>query len=131
MAAASREKITRVALSTLRNLATFHTSSAEDGFDSLAYRTEMVGCRLLTRLERLKEAAKWNDQDMVDDIDILEGHLQATFRHMTRWDLYQAEVESSHLQWGLLHTDNFFEKMPNVSKGMTGSSSESSTIWFD
>ncbi|GAX28798.1 hypothetical protein FisN_34Hh008 [Fistulifera solaris] len=118
VAAATREKITRLALSTLRNLATFHTS--EDSYDALAFRTEMIGCGLLTRLERLKEAAKWNDPDMIDDIDILEGHLQQTFRHMTRWDLYQAEVESSHLQWGVLHTEKFFRENIKLFEGDDG-----------
>ncbi|GAX13409.1 hypothetical protein FisN_34Lh008 [Fistulifera solaris] len=120
VAAATREKITRLALSTLRNLATFHTSPAEVGFDALAFRTEMIGCGLLTRLERLKEGAKWNDQDMIDDIDILEGHLQETFRHMTRWDLYQAEVESSHLQWGVLHTEEFLRENVKYFEGNDG-----------
>jgi V-type H+-transporting ATPase subunit H len=118
VAAATREKITRLALSTLRNLATFHTS--EDSYDALAFRTEMIGCGLLTRLERLKEAAKWNDPDMIDDVDILEEHLQETFRHMTRWDLYHAEVESSHLQWGVLHTKKFFRENIKLFEGDDG-----------
>ena len=112
IAAATREKVTRLALSTLRNLATFVVSrtSEEGGFDALAFRTEMIGCGLLKCLDRVIEAAKWNDQDTIDDINVLKGHLQETFSHMTRWDVYLAEVESSHLQWGILHSEKFLRE---------------------
>lgn len=122
VAAATREKVTRLALSTLRNLATFvvESPSAEQVFDAQAFRTEMIGCGLLKCLDRVQEAAKWKDPDMIDDIKVLEGHLHETFRHMTRWDVYLAEVESSHLQWGILHTEKFLRENVKRFEGSDG-----------
>jgi len=29
---------------------------------------------------------------------------------MSRWDVYKAEVESGHLEWGIIHSEKFFKE---------------------
>lgn len=29
---------------------------------------------------------------------------------MTRWDVYEAEVDSGHLQWSIIHSEKFFRE---------------------
>lgn len=44
------------------------------------------------------------------DLKLLSSLLHATAHDMTRWDVYVAEVNSGHLQWGMLHTEKFFKE---------------------
>lgn len=104
VAAAPREKVIRVALSALRNLATCTTT-----VNSSQFLTEMIGCGLIQLIDRLKER-NWTDSDMLEDLDLLYKLLHETFREMSRWDVYKAEVESGHLEWGVIHTDSFFRE---------------------
>lgn len=39
---------------------------------------------------------------------------------MTRWDVYVAELELGHLQWGMLHTEKFFQENAKLMEGTNG-----------
>lgn len=39
---------------------------------------------------------------------------------MTRWDVYEAEVDSGHLQWGMVHTEKFFKENAKLMEGKDG-----------
>lgn len=175
VAAAPREKIVRLALSTLRNLAVCTASSTRIR-DSLSRRTiagsaflqEMVGCGLQKSIELLK-ARDFSDPEIVEgscnvftveplkylvvshscrfaslrlrfpnlDLDILGGLVLHTCGEMTRWDVYEAEVESGHLQWSMVHTEKFFRENARRMEGKDGDFSvvrvsflsDSNSVW--
>ena len=39
------------------------------------------------------------------------------YKDLSRWDLYEAEVESGNLQWGILHTEKFFQQNCQMLEG--------------
>jgi V-type H+-transporting ATPase subunit H len=122
VAAAPREKVVRLALSTLRNLAvcTNGKAASSNMFDGHAFLTEMIACGLLKSVDRMRER-EWSDPDIADDLQLLSRLLHDTFRHMTRWDVYQSEIESSHLQWVTgVHTEKFFRENVRRMEGSDG-----------
>jgi V-ATPase subunit H len=54
------------------------------------------------------------------DLEMLHILLTATLDRMTQWDMYQAEVESGHLQWGAVHDSEFFRKHVKLFEGPDG-----------
>lgn len=54
------------------------------------------------------------------DLDILYKLLRETYREMSRWDVYQAEVESGHLEWGVVHSEKFFKEHARRLEGKNG-----------
>ena len=122
VAAAPREKVVRLGLSTLCNLALCTGGAAGSAipFDGRSFLTEMIGSGLLKTIDRMKEQQKWTDPDMEADLKLLHQHLHETFRHMTRWDVYVSEIESHHLQWGIVHTEKFFRQNVKLMEGKDG-----------
>jgi len=116
ISAAPREKVVRVAISSLRNLADCTVEKSVSGHNFL---TEMIGCGVMKPIDRLKEKEN-KDEEMARDIRDLSAALHETFRHMTRWDIYKSEVESSHLQWGAVHTEKFFRENAKNMEGSDG-----------
>jgi V-type H+-transporting ATPase subunit H len=97
---APREKVVRLAVSALRNL----VATGEKSFVR-----EMVACQLLQAVEaQLNTSRKSNDPDLQHDLEFLKSKLEEQHAEMTNWDVYQSEVESGHLQWGMVHTEKFF-----------------------
>jgi V-type H+-transporting ATPase subunit H len=47
--------------------------------------------------------------------------LHENYKELTTWEVYQAELESGELQWGILHTEQFFRE--NVRR-MEGSNAD-------
>jgi hypothetical protein len=41
---------------------------------------------------------------LIADLGIVYNLLHETYKDMSRWDVYQAEVESGHLEWGDVHS---------------------------
>lgn len=39
---------------------------------------------------------------------------------MTTWDVYKSEVESAHLQWGVVHSEKFFKENVRRMEGADG-----------
>jgi hypothetical protein len=57
---------------------------------------------------------------LVTDLNKLHSLLRATAHDMTRWDVYVAEVDSGHLQWGMVHTEKFFQENAQMMEGPNG-----------
>ena len=118
---APREKVVRVALSGLRNLATCEaeTDPGPDGspkVDGGMFLTEMIACRLIKGIEYLREK-QVTDPDVLQDIDLLSKLLLENYKEMTRFEVYKTEVESGHLQWGSTHTEAFFKENARMIEG--------------
>lgn len=100
IAAAPREKVVRLALASLRQLAES---------DPNLFVPEMIACRVLKSVNLLREQKQWSDPDIENDLIILHRLLTASQNEMTKWEVYLAELESGHLKWGILHTEQFFK----------------------
>jgi V-type H+-transporting ATPase subunit H len=77
--AAPREKVVRVALSALRNLATCTTNTSPDPLGKRVingsyFLTEMIGCGLNRSLDRMKER-KWTDPDVTEGTNAVVNHV--------------------------------------------------------
>jgi V-type H+-transporting ATPase subunit H len=121
---APREKVVRVALSCLRNLATCAASQdpAPAGtvlLDGKHFLTEMIACGLMKAIALLRDR-QFTDPDIVADVDILHKLLVDNYKEMTRWEVYKNEVESGHLQWGSTHTEAFFKENARMLEGSDG-----------
>ena len=120
---APREKVLRVALAALRNLAVcssdIHPDPSAPKMDSNVFLGEMIACGLMKSIELLRER-QFTDPDMVEDIEALHKLLADNFRDMTRWEVYQHEVKSGQLQWGSTHTDVFFKENAKLMEGKDG-----------
>jgi V-type H+-transporting ATPase subunit H len=121
---APREKVVRVALSSLRNLAT--CTSEEDPEPALTathdgnnFLSEMIACGLMKSVELLK-GRQFTDPDMVEDVTTLHKLLTENYHEMTRWEVYKNEVESGHLKWGSTHTEAFFKENARMIEGSDG-----------
>ena len=53
-------------------------------------------------------------------MDVLHRLLHESHAQLTRWDVYQAEVESKSLQWGVVHTEAFFRENARLLEGKSG-----------
>lgn len=93
-----KEKVRRVALSTLRNL-----SGKGDNDEQMIYAG-------LHKVVRLLAAKKWGDQDIVNDLEFLEESLEQTLIDMTTFDKYKQEVLSGTLEWSPVHKSDKFWK---------------------
>lgn len=121
---APREKVVRVALSALRNMA---TCTAEDdappagqpNLDGKAFLSEMIACGLMKAIDHLRDR-QFTDPDLVADVDLLHKLLHDNFKEMSRWEVYKNEVESGHLQWGSTHTEAFFKENARLIEGSDG-----------
>ncbi|KAL3931584.1 MAG: hypothetical protein SGBAC_011239 [Bacillariaceae sp.] len=121
---APREKVVRVALSSLRNLAT--CTSDEDPEPAMTtkndgnhFLSEMIAFGLMKSVSLLRDR-QFTDPDMVEDVDGLHKLLTDNFHEMTRWDVYKNEVESGHLKWGSTHTEAFFKENARMIEGTDG-----------
>jgi V-type H+-transporting ATPase subunit H len=121
---APREKVVRVALSSLRNLATCTTdedpaSAGSTKLDGKHFLSEMIACGLMKAISLLRDR-QFTDPDMVDDVDCLHKLLTDNYKEMSRWEVYKNEVESGHLQWGSTHTEAFFKENARMIEGTDG-----------
>lgn len=123
VSSAPREKVVRVALTALRNLATcsadVHPEPDVARVDSKVFLGEMIACGLIKAIALLRER-QFTDPDVVDDIDALHKMLADNFKEMTRWEVYQNEVETGQLQWGSTHTEAFFRENAKMMEGKDG-----------
>ena len=124
VSSAPREKIVRVAVSALKNLAVCTTESSPDFsgkkvINGTVFLSDMIGCGLMKQVDIMQER-QWTDPDIVEDIDFLYKLLHDNFKEMSRWDLYKVEVEGGVLQWGILHTEKFFKENARNLEGPNG-----------
>lgn len=54
------------------------------------------------------------------DLNLLCKLLQENYKEMSRWDVYTAEVESGHLDWGIVHSEMFFKEHAKRFEGKNG-----------
>jgi V-type H+-transporting ATPase subunit H len=121
---APREKVVRVALSSLRNLATCAADqdpapAGEMKLDGTHFLSEMIACGLMKAISLLRDR-QFTDPDIVEDVDILHKLLTDNYKEMSRWEVYKNEVESGHLQWGSTHTEAFFKENARMIEGSDG-----------
>ena len=121
---APREKVVRVALSSLSNLST--CSADEDPapagstrLDGKHFLGEMIACGLIKAVSLLKDR-QFTDPDIVEDVTSIHKLLQENYKEMSRWEVYKNEVESGHLQWGSVHTEAFFKENARMIEGPDG-----------
>jgi V-type H+-transporting ATPase subunit H len=124
IAVAPREKVVRVALSALCNLAT--CSADEDAapagaprHDGKYFCDEMIGNGLMKSITLLRDR-QFTDPDIVNDVDSLYKLLTINYKEMSRWEVYKNEVENGHLQWGSTHTEAFFKENARMFEGPDG-----------
>jgi len=121
---APREKVVRVALAALTNLATC-TAQVNPGpsgtpkIDGVTFLTEMIACGLMKAIDLLKDR-QWTDPDIIEDVTTLHKLLVENYKEMSRWEVYKNEVESGHLQWGSVHTEAFFKENARMLEGSDG-----------
>jgi len=96
--ASPKEKVIRVALSTLRNLLGVGSAS-----------NDMVVYGLMPTLEAM-HGRKFADEDIPEDVDHLYNTLQVNLLGLTSWDVYKAELESGKLEWSPSHKSEAFWK---------------------
>lgn len=121
ISSAPREKVVRVALSALVNLATCSSDetpgpSGMTNVDGSVFLTEMLAYKLLKSIQYLEDR-QWTDPDIVADIKTLHKLLADNYKEMSRWEVYKNEVESGHLQWGSTHTEAFFKENARMMEG--------------
>jgi V-type H+-transporting ATPase subunit H len=121
---APREKVVRVALSSLRNMATCNTSEAPEpagqtSIDGTFFLSEMIACGLMKAVNHLRER-QFTDPDIVGDVVLLHKMLTDNYKEMSRWEVYKNEVESGHLRWGSTHTEAFFKENARMIEGSDG-----------
>jgi len=128
VSSAPREKVVRVALAALRNLATCSadlypepasSSSSNARIDAKVFLGEMIACGLIKAIGLLRDR-QFTDPDIADDVDSLHKLLADNFKEMTRWEVYQNEIETGQLQWGSTHTDAFFKQNAKMMEGKDG-----------
>ncbi|KAJ8601127.1 hypothetical protein CTAYLR_008826 [Chrysophaeum taylorii] len=103
VAAAPREKVVRVSLATLRNLCQSEIASSE------GVAARMIKRGLPKTLVTLRERP-WTDPDVQEDIEALHKILLSNYRELSTFEKYEAEVESGDLDWGIVHTENFWKE---------------------
>lgn len=67
----------------------------------------MVQCKVLKQLELL-EARKFDDPDIVDDLEFLNEKLQESVQDLSSFDEYTSEVKSGRLEWSPVHKNEKF-----------------------
>jgi V-type H+-transporting ATPase subunit H len=119
-----REKVVRVALSCLRNMATCESTShaqpaGQTPIDGTHFLSEMIACGLMKAIDHLRDR-QFTDPDLVQDVQVLHKLLHENYKEMSRWEVYKNEVESGHLQWGSTHTEAFFKENARMMEGKDG-----------
>jgi V-type H+-transporting ATPase subunit H len=121
---APREKVVRVALSALRNLATCDADNCpqpagQPRVDDKHFLGEMIACGLMKAVTHLRDR-QFTDPDVVEDVKCLHKLLTENYKEMSRWEVYKNEIEAGHLQWGSVHTEAFFKENARMMEGSDG-----------
>jgi len=93
-----KEKVIRVALSTLRNL------------QGVGKSNDMMVVNGLMPVLEVLQVRKFADEDIPEDIDFLHHSLQSNLLGLTSWDVYKTELESGQLEWSPSHKSEHFWK---------------------
>lgn len=100
-----KEKVTRIILATFRNL----IENPEDPDITKDNAITMVQGKVLKQLDILKQAGnKYEDPDLLEDIDALHEKLQSYVQDLSSFDEYSNEVRSGRLEWSPVHSNEKF-----------------------
>lgn len=108
-----KEKVTRIILAVFRNL----IEKPEEAAVSKEHCIAMVQCKVLKQLSIL-EQRKFDDEDIVADIEFLNEKLQASVQDLSSFDEYATEVKSGRLEWSPVHKSPKFwrENAPRLNE---------------
>ncbi|BES87550.1 vacuolar ATP synthase subunit H [Nesidiocoris tenuis] len=93
-----KEKVTRIILAAFRNL----IEKPEDSSISKEHCIAMVQSKVLKQLSIL-EQRKFDDEDIVEDVQFLNEKLQASVQDLSSFDEYATEVKTGRLEWSPVH----------------------------
>ncbi|KAG8724134.1 H(+)-transporting V1 sector ATPase subunit H [Ceratobasidium sp. 395] len=97
---AGKEKVIRVIIATLKNLA---TKAPAQNLPSMLVAKLLPFCKnLATR--------KWTDEEILEDVTFLKDLLQQNFESLSTYDEYTSELASGHLSWSPVHESEAFWK---------------------
>ncbi|KAF7637935.1 V-type proton ATPase subunit H [Meloidogyne graminicola] len=99
----SKEKVVRIILHTFRNLLE-KIDSRELVRESAL---QMVQCKTLKTLE-LMDAKKFDDEDLLEDIEFLSERLHTSVQDLSSFDEYCTEIRSGRLHWSPVHKSEKF-----------------------
>ncbi|KYQ90178.1 vacuolar ATP synthase subunit H [Tieghemostelium lacteum] len=94
----AKEKIVRLSISTLRNLMGKGTNNEE-----------MIDNGVVRMLDILSNK-RWDDQDIVEDIEAISKGLSSDIDKMSSFNKYKAEIISGDLEWTPVHKSERFWK---------------------
>jgi len=100
---AQKEKVSRIILAVFRNL----IEKPEEKDVKKENCISMVQCKVLKQLELL-EQRKFDDEDIVEDIEYLNEKLNASVQDLSSFDEYITEVKSGRLEWSPVHRSDRF-----------------------
>merc|ERR1719492_679982 len=100
---AQKEKVSRIILAVFRNL----IEKPEEAEVKKENCISMVQCKVLKQLELL-EQRKFDDEDIVEDIQFLNDKLNASVQDLSSFDEYITEVKSGRLEWSPVHRSEKF-----------------------
>lgn len=103
---AQKEKVFRVALSSLRNLLNYE--------DLASLAADMVEAGL-PKIVATRQMQSWGDEDMVEILEYMEQKLKEGIQVLSSFDKYRKEVMSGQLDWSPMHTSDVFWR-ENVDK---------------
>ncbi|XP_044740323.1 V-type proton ATPase subunit H isoform X3 [Chrysoperla carnea] len=93
-----KEKVTRIILAVFRNL----IEKPEDPQVAKEHCIAMVQSKVLKQLS-IFEQRRFDDEDVIDDIDFLSQRLQLSVQDLSSFDEYSTEVKSGRLEWSPVH----------------------------
>jgi len=97
---AVKEKVIRVVVATFRNLVIKAPA---------ANLPSMLVAQLLPFAKNLC-TRKWQDEDVLEDVQFLRDELNSNFESLTTYDEYTSELSSGHLSWTPVHESEEFWK---------------------
>ncbi|KAL4218423.1 V-type proton ATPase subunit H [Mactra antiquata] len=98
-----KEKVSRIILATFRNL--LEKPEEKDTVQENAL--SMVQCKVLKQLELL-DARKFDDPDIVEDLQYLQEKLEESVQDLSSFDEYVTEIKSGRLEWSPVHKSDRF-----------------------
>nr|CAG4651729.1 EOG090X044C [Triops cancriformis] len=98
-----KDKVTRIILAVLRNL----IEKPEDPQIAKEHCVSMVHAKVLKQLSILQQH-KFDDEDIIVDIDFLNEKLQSSIQDLSSFDEYATEVKSGRLEWSPVHKSERF-----------------------
>lgn len=100
-----KEKVTRIILATFVNM----IKKPEEESISKDHAIAMVQRKVLKQLEILAQSGqKYEDPDILEDIEFLTETLNASVVDMSSFDEYATEVKSGRLEWSPVHSSDKF-----------------------